>query len=327
MLRCVRLLSSRSPLVLPTVSISLVLLAACAPASTPPPSTPTVVTTDIPAQPAVAHAPVTYHCDGAAFRAGGRDYCAYATPVSWEAAKKACSMTGAQLASFATQEKSKDLFAALGPSIPAIEALWIGLEETGEGAWTWVDQTPFGFSRWNDGEPNNDGGEEQCGEWKLGNGTWNDAPCFASRGFICEKKSSTKGALTCPGQHITTSSGDYCFHVSDPREYQEAKAACEATGATLAVLSSSAENKALYSAVGPKLGLLSVWVGYSDTLREGVWRWVSNEPGQYALWKPGEPNDFKDDEDCAEWFAEDGRMNDLSCEAKRPYLCERVDKR
>lgn len=296
-------------------------LAACVPPVPPQPATVQVV-----APVAAPEGPPKvegYHCDGTPFKVGDREVCAYATPLPWQAAKRACADAGGRLASFGSDRKAAALFDALGPPIGAGKALWFGLTEPSkvQGEWRWLDGTRPSHTNWDKGEPNNDGGNETCGEWKLGAGTWNDAPCFEGRGYICERQGTAP--MTCEGgQLVRTRAGQYCFHLSEDDDWDGAKDACAASGGALAVLSTEDEDTWLHQEVGPRLGLPAVWVGLNDIASEGVWKWVSGERASAFNWRPGEPNDFRDDEDCVEWFSEDGGMNDLSCTEKLPYLCE-----
>ena len=65
---------------------------------------------------------------------------------------------------------------------------WIGLhDQTWEGTWQWVGAAGSGYSAWWYGEPNDWGGNEDCGELiRFSNAYWNDAPCAGVQNYICE---------------------------------------------------------------------------------------------------------------------------------------------
>ncbi|XP_042308807.1 hepatic lectin-like [Sceloporus undulatus] len=69
------------------------------------------------------------------------------------------------------------------------ERYWIGLSDIKvEGHWTWLDgrDSLSGFTYWARGEPNNDGGRENCAHlWT--DGKWNDVYCTYPCYYICEK--------------------------------------------------------------------------------------------------------------------------------------------
>lgn len=327
MLAAVLLRRSQSPSFPLVLLPAAALLGACGP-STPAPVSAPVVKVAEEVAPVTTPVPEGYRCEGQSFVAGGAEYCAYPDAVPWLRAKQACAERGGQLASFGSAREHQALLTALGPAIGGAEGLWFGLSEPQKGTWQWQDGTAVGYTHWNRGEPNDDGGDEDCAEWILGTGKWNDAPCFVGRPYVCEA-AGAPGPTRCTGTLVQTSAGDYCFHLADAdvSDWEDAKSACAAEGATLAILSTREEGDLLHASVGPKLASRSVWVGFNDIAREGSFRWVSGERASFASWKAGEPNDFGDEgEDCAEWFPEDGKMNDLPCSAARPYLCERATK-
>jgi len=83
---------------------------------------------------------------------------------------------------------------------------WLGASDDsrflGEGNWSWVDGPESGdnfctgdnncvpndgsYVNWAGGEPNNSGGNENCMETYITNGTWNDLPCSATNGYVVE---------------------------------------------------------------------------------------------------------------------------------------------
>ncbi len=55
--------------------------------------------------------------------------------------------------------------------------VFIGLtDETLEGTFVWLDDEPLGYSNWASGEPNDNGGDEDCVQI-FPDGSWNDLPC------------------------------------------------------------------------------------------------------------------------------------------------------
>lgn len=99
--------------------------------------------------------------------------------------------------------------------------------------------------------------------------------------------------------------------------WKEAKAFCESKGGHLVTITSAEENDAM----GPlrrktrELNTLStsqatgIWIGATDEVTEGTWKWVTGEPFSYTNWASGEPNN-ENNEDYAELFTEAGTWND-----------------
>ena len=73
---------------------------------------------------------------------------------------------------------------------------WIGGNDIDEeGTWKWTDGSPFEFTYWNSGQPNNSGGDEDCmhawGIERERGETWNDETCSDSLTYLCSKKKSS----------------------------------------------------------------------------------------------------------------------------------------
>eukprot|EP00794_Sanderia_malayensis_P014130 gene14130-biopygen11297 len=68
--------------------------------------------------------------------------------------------------------------------------MWIGMNDRRqEGTMEWSDGSPVTFTNWNEDEPNNTGGNEDCVSMYLNKDgfPWNDAPCQGyTKQFICE---------------------------------------------------------------------------------------------------------------------------------------------
>lgn len=93
-----------------------------------------------------------------------------------------------------------------------------------------------------------------------------------------------------------------------------AKANCEAMGGHLVTVTTSAENSFIFN-LWP-----SGWIGLTDEVNEGVWRWVTGETYSYTSWNPGEPNNAGN-EDYVQ-FVGSGRWNDLPNNQSLPYVLE-----
>jgi hypothetical protein len=109
--------------------------------------------------------------------AGGQCYVLFtATKRTWADANTACIGIQAQLAVLDTAAKHTAAKALAGAN-----DVWIGLTDIAtEGAYRWVDATPFAFSMWNVNEPSNGQGmyEEDCSV--IAGATardWDDRPC------------------------------------------------------------------------------------------------------------------------------------------------------
>ena len=73
--------------------------------------------------------------------------------------------------------------------------IWMGASDRkSEGKWVWETSGKFltdGFTAWGPGGPDDKDGED-CLEWNIYAGVWNDAPCGQKLPFVCERDIPTQ---------------------------------------------------------------------------------------------------------------------------------------
>ena len=103
--------------------------------------------------------------------------------LSWEAAELHCQnwLPGAHLASVHSPEERSFIV----DNFP--KHIWLGGSDVRqEGSWEWTDGTPFDYSAWYQGEPNNYGRNQDCLEERWGD-KWDDNNCEKDQLFVCKK--------------------------------------------------------------------------------------------------------------------------------------------
>ena len=115
------------------------------------------------------------HIQGSCYKISSR-------AVNWTTAKTACEALGSKLAMVKSQSELQALVQKVRRNV------WIGLhrDPRDKSRWIWVDGTRVSYSHWYKGEPNNSGGNEDCGHMFPPAGKWNDAPCYSSHHYLCE---------------------------------------------------------------------------------------------------------------------------------------------
>jgi len=84
---------------------------------------------------------------------GGHWYLILPTKVSWPEARLMCQLMGGHLACIESNEEWKFALALAGA-----QTLWLGgTDEDHEGKWTWINGSPWSFSAWAPGQPDNFG--------------------------------------------------------------------------------------------------------------------------------------------------------------------------
>jgi Lectin C-type domain len=95
--------------------------------------------------------------------------------------------------------------------------------------------------------------------------------------------------------------------------WTDARQACLNMGGHLVTVTSPAENNFIFN-LWP-----NGWIGLTDEVVEGQWRWVTGEPFSWSNWNSGEPNN-SNNEDYIQ-FVGGGRWNDLP-NVSLPYVLE-----
>jgi len=137
------------------------------------------------------------------------------TALIWSEAENTCVMGGGHLASIADAEENAFIRSLSG------DYIHLGLTDSqSEGNWVWTDGTPFSYSNWNGGEPNNSGGScRPLGEnfaAMYSNGRWNDDLEYycgdeRTRHFACEIPLTTSEIPNWTNEWSTGAFGDSLF--------------------------------------------------------------------------------------------------------------------
>ncbi|XP_037389958.1 macrophage mannose receptor 1-like [Pygocentrus nattereri] len=210
---------------------------------------------------------------------------------NWTDAQKYCRENFTDLATIESQEEMNALLAVLKRKTGYF---WIGLRQKenvnntcfqgaaagppmtsgGNRCWTWSDGSKFSYSKWNSGEPNNDG-TDNCGGLRSANiYRWNDGLCSYTNQFVCynkiplilinQKKTWREALSYCRENHVDLVS----VHTEEIQHWVE---------------------KAVYYA-----STVNVWMGLRHTCAQSFWFWVSGSTMCYQNWAPGNGTGVED---------------------------------
>lgn len=241
----------------------------------------------------------------------GHRYKALSGNTIYDTAIDRCAADGAHLAVVDTAAENAYLAGFI------TNEAWIGFDDlTEEGVFRWITGAPTDFIGFTGDEPNDANGED-C-TYLRPNGTWNDIGCEDNKRPLCECAPAYQAPPTPACRTATTGfierSGRRVF-ARPAMTWQEAKADCEAIGAHLLVIGDATENTEMDGAL-----TAPHWIGYTDAVTEGTFRWVNGAPSTYNSW-PGSTAPAEDDLDCAV-LQDGGAWASVDCGETHLSACE-----
>ncbi|XP_071507011.1 macrophage mannose receptor 1-like [Diadema antillarum] len=255
--------------------------------------------------------------------------------MDWSSANDYCMERGGYLVSIHSTPENNFLVQMLTRYPESND--WIGLREySGSGYYQWSDNSPLDFQSWNSNEPNDANGEEECAEFYQ-DGSWNDLNCGDKLTFVCKKAVTSTVPKTpapteppvgnCP--YGTMRFDNSCYKIigsnsADRDTWYNARDTCRNTySGDLATIHS----QALQSFFVTKMKGIDyqIYIGLSDSLNNGLFRWTDGSSVDYTNWNIDEPNEHTGDEDCVEMvenMERVGRWNDQTCNDYNAFICQ-----
>uniref|UniRef100_A0A8C7X3V9 C-type lectin domain-containing protein n=1 Tax=Oryzias sinensis TaxID=183150 RepID=A0A8C7X3V9_9TELE len=132
----------------------------------------------------------------------------------------------------------------------------------------------------------------------------------------------TYGKPGCPSGWIGFGSSCYFFS-RESKSWDEARKFCRTREADLLAINSTDEKTFLVA-----FSNIPVWIGLTDKVQEGTWKWVDGSPLTLKFWEENQPDNGGGsirygEEDCAEIRETSGSWNDIKCETSMRWICEK----
>lgn len=257
----------------------------------------------------------------------GHTYKYFDMQTTWYEAEKICYNLGGHLVTITSEEEQNTVCNLLKNTKDG--EIWLGATDSqNEGTWKWITKENFNYSNWNSGEPNNDNNEDYAQMYKRGK--WNDIKEYSSSvviGFVCEfePESSLEYTTVKTSRYLDN---DYEF-IKGKVSWHEAKRICEEKGGHLVVINSLAENDYIINE-SKDLNLDHIWIGLTDEISKGVWRWITGEKVCFTDWDDKQPDNTYELEHYAEInYATSKKWNDLpnyTSYSSLGFVCEYENK-
>ena len=132
-----------------------------------------------------------------------------------------------------------------------------------------------------------------------------------------------------PPQDATVFNGHSYKFFPDVLTWHQAKSRCEEMGGHLAIIESDAENSFVAAhaekSISNRRDMDGVWIGATDELKEGAWKWVDANPLAFTKWGPGQPNNKQNEEHYLLLFLQTHEWSDQpdrSVQHTAYFVCE-----
>ncbi|MBN3314855.1 MRC2 protein, partial [Atractosteus spatula] len=224
---------------------------------------------------------------------------------SWTEAQSYCRENYTDLAVIENREDNEQLLQTVRN--PVQYTGWIGLYRD-QWSWQWsmgnihlYNQNESNFTNWATGQPENNGGKENCGIM-ASRGLWHDYPCSCSFHFICYQDSGD------PAKRY--------FLINATANFTAAQRYCREHHTDLASARNRSENEEVRLTAQGNY----VWIG----LFMEPWKWSSPSYSAFYNWDQNQPDNAGGNENCAALAltgSTRGRWSDTDCAQRFPFFC------
>ncbi|XP_049328206.1 C-type lectin domain family 4 member E isoform X4 [Astyanax mexicanus] len=110
----------------------------------------------------------------------------------------------------------------------------------------------------------------------------------------------------------------------EEKTWTESRDDCIEKGGDLLIINSREEQEFIFK----EFGRSDAWIGLTDAVKEGVWKWVDGSEPTVKFWWRGEPNSYAGNEDCVISdfrFAKSAVFSwaDYPCNYTGSWICEK----
>uniref|UniRef100_A0AAY4AAK8 Macrophage mannose receptor 1 n=1 Tax=Denticeps clupeoides TaxID=299321 RepID=A0AAY4AAK8_9TELE len=245
----------------------------------------------------------------------------------FDEAKVACTESSSRMVEVANRYENAFLISLVG--LRPEKYFWLAMSNMhNPDHFKWSSGNKVTFTHFNVGMPDRHQG---CVAMLTGTsaGLWDIVDCNNKQKYICKKLAEgvsttaeppTTQPLTCHTGWTAKDKSHFCFKkaTENKKTWFEARDFCKAIGGDL--MSFHSDNDLNLIGFG---GNDPAWIGFSMLDSNSGFVWSDESPSDFENWSYGEPNNYNDNEHCAETGFYYGHMwNDRDCEAYNDWICQ-----
>ncbi|CAB1349515.1 unnamed protein product [Coregonus sp. 'balchen'] len=249
---------------------------------------------------------------------------------TFDEAKQTCQKSDSNLVDVADRYENAFLVSLVG--LRPEKYFWTGLSNMADGdTFKWITSSEVKFTHFNVGMPDR---KQGCVAMTTGMfaGLWDVVSCSNKEKYICKKMAEgvtstmappTTPTLSCPSGWSPAAKRNVCYKlyrkvIENKKTWSEAQEFCKAIGGDLMSIHSATD---LISS--PYHSPDTAWIGLSSLDPNAGFVWTDGSAFSYDNWGFGEPNNYNDNEKCAEVQFYYGRhWNDRHCDSYNDWICE-----
>ena len=135
------------------------------------------------------------------------------------------------------------------------ENYFIGLREDNSGIYHWSDGSVVDYTQWDEGQPNDQQGSQQCTKFYKRMGYWSDVNCAHEYGYVCARMKATPPPAEPQKPHCSKGWLEYqdnCYQFGEKGtriSWDEASEKCKTAGGNLASFPTAYSNAFIFAQV------------------------------------------------------------------------------
>ncbi|KAJ8010370.1 hypothetical protein DPEC_G00074360 [Dallia pectoralis] len=249
---------------------------------------------------------------------------------TFDLAKQSCLKTGSDLLYVDNRYENAFLVSLVG--LRSEKYFWTGLSNSADvSTFKWTTGSEVKFTHFNIGMPDR---KQGCVAMLTGMfaGLWDVVSCDSKEKYICKKIAEgvtstvappTTPELSCADGWSSAGKRNVCYKlykkvIEKKKTWSEAREFCKAIGGDLLSIHTSDDINQ-----NPHYSSSTAWIGLSRLDTNTGFVWVDGLPFEYENWGYGEPNNYNDNELCAELQSFYGtHWNDRHCDSYSDWICE-----